>query len=284
MPPGPPQPRTWQPTRLVRVEKSFDTSMGTTKVKTDATFGYLKAMGNRQGPHALASEFVASSLAKWFGLTVPEFALFDLPAEACFDLPRGAKAQPGPAFVSRHTPGRTWQGSATELRDLENPTDITRLMVFDTWVRNCDRHPPDLATRKPNYANVYLADTDRPGCSRLLAIDHTHCFDAGRDLSERLSDIAKVKDEATYGLFPAFEPFIDTGELHWCMSLLRSVTREMVDAVVARIPSRWEVDPRAAAALAAQIHGRAGFIADRINSGWPARTAAGSQEPATEGG
>lgn len=273
MPPGAPSPRLWQPTRLVRVVKSFDTSMGTTKIKTDATFAYLKALGNHEGPHALASELVASSLARWFGLTVPDFALIDLPADACFDLPRGARTQPGPAFVSRHMQGRTWQGSETELRDLENPTDITRLMVFDTWVRNGDRHPPDPATRKPNYANVYLADTDRPGRSRLLAIDHTHCFNAGRDLNERLGDIGNVKDEATYGLFPVFLRFIDTGELHWCMSLLRSVTREQVEAVIARLPREWLVDARGASALAAQIHARAAFVADRINSGWPARTA-----------
>jgi len=268
----PQQHPSWQPTRLIQVIKSFDTSMGTTKVKTDATFGYIKALGNRQGPHALASEFVASSLAKWFGLTVPDFAMLELSADACFDLPRGVRAQPGPAFVSRHAQGRTWQGSEAELRNLENPTDITRLMVFDTWVRNCDRHPPDLTARKPNYANVYLADTDRPGRSRLLAIDHTHCFDGGRDLSERLADIAKVKDEATFGLFPAFEPFIDTGELHWCLSLLRSVTREQVAAIVANIPAAWQVDARSAEALVAQIHGRAVFIADRISSGWPQLT------------
>lgn len=258
----------WQPTRLVRVIESYDTSMGTTKIKTDATLAYIKALGNRQGPHALASELVASALAEWFGLSVPEFAVFPLAAEACFDLPRGNRAQPGPAFVSRHTPGRTWGGSAGELRDLENPTDVTRLVVFDTWVRNCDRHPPNLDTRKPNYANVYLADTDRPGRSRLVAIDHTHCFDCGRDLSERLAHIDRVRDEATYGLFPAFRGYLDFGELAWCKAMLRGVTREEVEAVVARIPAEWEVDDRARAALVNQVHGRAGFVADRIDSGW----------------
>ncbi len=273
----PTQSQPWRPTRVVRVVESYDTSMGTTKVKTDATFAYLKAMGNRQGPHALANEFVASSLARLFGLSVPDFAVIDLPAEACFALPRGARTEPGPAFVSRHVKGATWAGSEAELRMLENPADITRLVVFDTWVRNCDRHPPDLASRRPNLANVYLADTDRPGRSRLLAIDHTHCFDGGRDLSDRLADIGKVKDEATFGLFPAFLPYIDTGELHWCLSLLRSVEREQVEAIVSRIPPAWRVDNRTAAALVAQIHGRAGFLADRINSGWPTGTAAGNE-------
>lgn len=258
--------------------------MGTTKIKTDATFGYIKALGNRQGPHALASEFVASSLAKWFGLAVPDFAIMHLPSEACFPLPRDATTETGPAFVSRHVQGRTWQGSVEELRDLENQTDITRLMVFDTWVRNCDRHPPDGSERKPNYANVYLGDTERPGRSRLYAIDHTHCFDCGRDFSERLSDIAKVKDEATYGRFPGFVPYIDLGELHWCMSLLRSVSRDMVDEVIAQIPPEWRVDSRAGAALADQICRRAGFMADRINSGWPEGTAAGTNDSATGGG
>ena len=258
----------WRPTRLIRVIESYDTSMGTTKIKTDATLAYIKALGNRQGPHALASELVASSLADWFGLSVPDFAVFSLAAEACFDLPRGNRAQPGPAFVSRHAPGRTWGGSAAELRELENQTDITRLVVFDTWVRNCDRHPPNLETRKPNYANVYLADTDRPGRSRLVVIDHSHCFDCGRDLSERLRHIGKVQDEATYGLFPAFGGYLDLGELAWCKAMLRSVTREQVEAVAAQIPREWQVEDRARAALVDQVHGRAGFVADRIDGGW----------------
>ena len=48
--------KPWLPSRLERVEESYHTSMGTTKIKTDATRGYIKTMGNRQGPHALACE------------------------------------------------------------------------------------------------------------------------------------------------------------------------------------------------------------------------------------
>jgi hypothetical protein len=130
--------------------KSFDTSMGTTQVLTDASMAYIKAMGNRQGPHALAAEFVGTSLAQWSGLPVADFAILQLPAEACFDLPRNVRTEPGPAFVSRHVEGQTWGGLAAELQHLENPGDVTRLVVFDAWVRNCDRHPPDLSLRRPN--------------------------------------------------------------------------------------------------------------------------------------
>ena len=89
----------WTPTRLVRVDESFDTSMGTTKVKTDATFGFIKTMGNRQGPHMLASELVATGLAKWFRLEIAEFSILRISPDECFDLPRGAKVKPGPALV-----------------------------------------------------------------------------------------------------------------------------------------------------------------------------------------
>ena len=263
-----PGTRRWQPTRLVRVIESYDTSTGTTKVKTDRSLAYLKAVGNRQGPHVLAAEWVASQLARWFGLTVPDFAILRLPPEACFDLPRGATARPGPAFLSRHVDGRTWGGSEAELRMLENKSDITRLVVFDTWLRNCDRYPADLLARKPNYANVYLADTEQVARSRLLAIDHTHCFDCGRDFSERLAHIDRVRDERTYGLFPAFAGFVTPDQLIWCAAMLKGLARETVEGFVAGVPAEWEVDHRARAALAQFVHGRAGFIADRIGAGW----------------
>jgi hypothetical protein len=259
----------WTPTRVLRVEESYDTSMGTAKVKTDATFAYLKAMGNREGPHALASELVGSGLAAWFGLTVPSFAVINLPAESCFDLRRGCRTAPGPAFVSRHVPGRTWGGSAAELACLDNPKDVTRLVVFDTWVRNRDRHPPDPSARKPNYANVYLADVERPGRFRLIAIDHTHCFGSGQAIGPRVGDIDAVRDEGTYGLFPAFRPLIDAGELAWCKAMLRTLSAETVRGIVVSIPPDWEVAAAAADALTALIVRRAAFLADRIDTGWP---------------
>jgi hypothetical protein len=258
----------WAPTRLERVEESYDTSMGTTKIKTDATWAYIKALGNRQGPHLLAAELVATQLARWFGLKVADFAVIDLPQEACFDLPRGNKTNPGPAFVSRHADGATWGGSEAELRTLENQDDITRLVVFDTWVRNCDRHPPDLTTRRPNYANVYLADTDRPTRTRLLAIDHTHCFDCGRDLTTRLSHIEIERDMRTYGLFPAFSEFIAQFELRWCASTLQSLKVDDVRKMVESIPAAWEVEQPARTALCELISRRALFVADRIDHGW----------------
>jgi hypothetical protein len=53
---------------------------------------YVKVLGNKEGPHMLASEWVGTSLAQWFGLRVPDFAIIQLPPEACFKLPDGRPA------------------------------------------------------------------------------------------------------------------------------------------------------------------------------------------------
>src|SRR5258707_135792 len=41
--------------------------------------------------------------------------------------------------------------SREELDALINPESVARLVVFDPWTANCDRYPPDLTLRKPNY-------------------------------------------------------------------------------------------------------------------------------------
>jgi hypothetical protein len=271
-------PTNWNPRGRFAVEESYDTSMGTTKVRVGPDTAYIKAMGNRQGPHLLASELVGTRLADWFGLPVAEFVVYPLPEMACFELKREVTTQAGPAFLSRHVDGRTWGGSEAELQDLANQADISRIIVFDTWVRNCDRHPPDTATRKPNYNNVYLADTDRPERSRLYAIDHTHCFDCGRDFSPRLADIGMIRDERSYGLFPAFVPYLDAGQFVWCGAMLRSLKRETVSGIVDSIPVEWDVPAEARTALTDQIVRRAEFVSNRINDGWPFGTAGGATQ------
>src|SRR5688572_29536036 len=93
--------RPWPPTVLIETINSVDSSTGATLARTDAGLAYIKVMGNRAGPNRLACEWVGTRLADWFGLNVPEYAIFPLGAEDIFDLPRGYRASPGPAFASR---------------------------------------------------------------------------------------------------------------------------------------------------------------------------------------
>ncbi|MFO0795915.1 MAG: HipA family kinase [Gemmataceae bacterium] len=261
----------WRPTLFKKLaEPPFDTSMGTARVKTDATYGYLKAMGNREGLHALATELVASSLAHWFGLSVPDFAVLPMTETDCYPLPRGAKVIPGPAFVSREQRGRPMARNDDDLDGLVNKADVTRLVVFDTWVRNCDRYPPADDSRKPNYRNVHMATTSRPGQYRLLAIDHTHCFDRGRTLTPHIADIDKVRDDGVYGLFPEFLRFIDPGALAWCESTLRGLQADTVRAIVDEVPAEWEVGAAVRAALVDFLTRRAAYLVGKLEQGWGA--------------
>lgn len=70
---------------------------GATEVTADAGRAYIKAMGNRQGPHVLATDWVGTQLTKWFGLSTFDIAILPLTEDDTFPLPRGYEAQPGRA-------------------------------------------------------------------------------------------------------------------------------------------------------------------------------------------
>lgn len=252
----------WNPTVIKSVDAAYATASEAMRVKTDAGYGFLKALGNRGGPHLLAADWLGTKLAEWLGLPVFETAIIQVceAPEIVFD--RGGKAQIGPAFIAREIPGHVWSGQAGELDVLVNPEDIPRLVVFDTWTRNPDRHPPDLATRKVNLNNVFLADAPKAGL-RLIAMDHTHCFAADRDLGPRTSRIDAIRDERIHGLFPEFEPYFARHGEALTATLLKLMTlrRNWLDEVVATIPEEWEVDVVARRSLAEFIWQRAAFVA-----------------------
>jgi hypothetical protein len=257
---------TWQPTRLTDVLRSADTSTGATQVITDAGRAYIKPLGNRQGPHVLATDWVGTHLAKWFGLPTFDLAIICLEQANVFDLPRGAKAVPGPAFITRAMAGGPWGTSGLQLDLLVNPDDITRLVVFDTWTLNCDRHHHDLGQRKPNYDNVYLStDGVEPGKRRLIAMDHGLCFiRSGEDLSAKLAHLDKVRDPHVYGLFPEFRDKLRENIMTECVARLREMDKATANEVIQSIPSEWDVSPSAREAWSDLISRRAVFVADNF--------------------
>ena len=262
----PPNNDPWNPSTFLRFEEGLDTSMGTARIVTDAGPAYIKALGNRQGPHPLACELVATGLAEWFGLSTFPYAIIEIDAE--FDeipFKRGSKAKSGPAFVTRATLGRTWGGSKEELSELVNTPDVGKLVVFDTWVSNCDRY---LTTRGPNYDNVFLEDLTGDdagaGKTRLIAMDHTHCFTCGGDLDDRLTHIGRVKDDRLYGLFPAFKPLVYQQDVEAAIDRLGRLTVDVVRPLVDVIPNEWEVGPDVRDALINHVVQRAAFVAETV--------------------
>lgn len=167
---------SWNPTRFVRFEKFINSSTNATHIVTDAGPVVLKALGNNQGPHELACEYVGTQLARWVGLTVPDFGLITVDPEDEIPISETRTALPGPAFVSRRLKGHPWGGAKSEPDRLKNRADVALLVAFDTWTRNCDRR----CSSRENMDNVFVAAEDGP---RLVAIDHGHCFTCGSTLS-----------------------------------------------------------------------------------------------------
>lgn len=259
---------TWQPTRLMEVAGSADTSTGATEVTTDAGRAYIKPLGNRQGPHVLATDWVGTHLAKWFGLSTFDIAILTLDEDDAFPLPQGYTAQPGPAFAARAVKGEPCGRSGEQLDMLVNPQDITRLVVFDTWTLNCDRFDGKPGGRGPNYDNVYLSSEGvEAGQRRLIAMDHGLCFiRSGEDLSPRLEHIDKVKDDRVYGLFPEFRGRLREDIIGDCAVRLHEMDMATAEAIISTIPPQWEVSESARQAWSKLIYHRAGFVADNFQA------------------
>jgi hypothetical protein len=241
--------------------------------------GYLKGIGAPEGPHTLAAELVGTQLAAWFGLSTLDWAIIML--DDIVEIPFVDKdgnetgmAKPGPAFITRAEPGDTWSGDEKQLRRLVNQQDIARLVVFDTWTRNCDRHSfaPSNLPQKPriNRDNVFLSEEAPKGQFALKAIDHTHCFTCGREWTRKMSGIRMVKDPRVFGLFPEFRPFLARSAVVQAASDLASIDRRTAVGITQTIPNEWEVAPHALDALLDLILGRAAFVAATIEQRlWP---------------
>jgi hypothetical protein len=264
----------WHPTTFKRFIKAFPTSACTVLVETDDGKGYLKALGGPEGPHTLACEWVGTRLAKWFGLPTFDFGI--LPVTDVDDIPfhNGTRAQVGPAFVTRAESGESWGGKEQQLQRLINPQDIGRLVVFDTWTLNCDRHSIPASSRmgraRVNRNNVFLSEEAPDGQFLLKAMDHTHCFTCGKPLSRKVREIDNVKDSRVFGLFPEFRPLLDRGLVKVAVRDLQRMDRSTAVSMTQSIPGEWDVTADAVEALVDLIVGRAAFVANTIESQlWP---------------
>ncbi len=234
-------------------------------VETDAGRGFLKAMGNPEGEHALACDWVGTQLAKWFGLPTLDQAIVELDEFVEIRLLNGNLAQQGPALVTRALNGDSWSGERRQLAKLQNPDDISRMVVFDTWILNRDRH----SANRQNRDNVFLSAESKQ--LELLAIDHTHCFGtSGGELTERVAHIGNCRDTAVYGLFPEFKKFLNKDVVSHVVEQLRRIDETTVKRIVAQIPGQWKVDDKARVALVSFVLQRAAYVADTIYEKlWP---------------
>jgi hypothetical protein len=240
-------------------------STAVVRVETDCGEGYLKALGNPAGPHALACELVGTQLARWFKLPTFDFALIEVTPEDEIPFYNGGVAASGPAFITRFEAGLQWGGGRQQLEKISNREDIGRMVVFDTWTRNCDRQAPPDAKREPHRDNVYLSRKGATGGKFILkAIDHTHCFTCGRELSPRLAQIAAVQDTGLYGMFTEFRPLIERADVAQAVADLRALKQIEVEAMVATVPTEWQVNDSARRSWVELICRRAEYVTDNV--------------------
>jgi hypothetical protein len=260
----------WNPGTLLRFERSLGTSTNVAIVTMQNGRAFVKALGNPEGPHALASDWVGTHLARLFGLPTLNCAIIEIDAtkdEIRFK--NNTLAQSGTAFCTQEEPGHTWAGGNAQLEALVNLKDIARLVVFDTWIRNRDRHPPKGTERQLNYNNVFLSKRSLPeGQYRLLAIDHTHAFADNNTLSVRMARIENIKDRNIYGRFPEFVSYCQWQDIQSCLADLQAVRTAEIEAVLHSLPQDWEVMNETKNAWIDLILQRAAYLGTTTQDFW----------------
>lgn len=199
-----------------------------------------------------------------------DFSLIEVtdPHEVAFD--GQSWAQPGPAFISKaEDTGFTWGGDTTTLSGVSNREDISRLVVLDTWIRNCDRHSPD-GTRI-NLKNVFLVQRTQPQrILELIAMDFTHAFTCGAALDRKLGFIERIQDGSVFGHFPEFRPYLSQEHVAACAAHLEGFDMAVAESFVARVPIEWQVNTDARSAWKRFLVDRAHFTARTIaHTLWP---------------
>jgi hypothetical protein len=259
----------WRPTTFLRYVETIGSSSLTAIVQTDAGRAYLKAINNPQSPHVLACDWIGTNLARRFGLQTFDVAILEIEDGDEIPLDQNTIAQIGPAFVTCEEKGEPLAGESS-LRSVQNLGDIPRLVVFDTLVRNCDRHRPanEEEPRRINRDNLFLSEEGaEEGKFILKAIDHGHIFSCGRPLTRNLADIANVKDDRLYGLFPFFEEYVTTEEIaRIALEELQNLRAEMWEDLLNSVPTAWQVSSDAKQAIGRLLLERARFLADNIES------------------
>lgn len=249
----------WAPTRIKRVIKVL-TGPSTCPVHamTDAGEAIVKLLGNPQGPHALAREWIGTRVAAWLGLPTFDMALVAYDGNLLIP---GISPTSGPSIAFRFTHGRVWSGSAEDLRACA-PAQIAGIAVIDTWLRNDDRYGPPVEGRpaRINERNVYIADAPE----RLVAMDFTDALrldrGASATLSPRLSNIAYVRDETVYGALPDFVPYLGEAALEPFLQRLGEVSPEVMARIVGEVPRAWDVSDAVRSAVVTFLIDRAAYL------------------------
>ncbi len=251
---------TWHPTQFQEFSRRLDSSTQVCQITTDAGPAYIKCLGNREGPHAIACDWIGTRLAELMGMPTFDYAILKLEPD---DVPfTGGREQAGPAMVTRAEDGDTWSKSTHELAKLSNPDDLAKLVVLDTWLRNRDRHSPN-GTRM-NLDNVFLSWDRTPGNPTLIAMDFSHAISNGREIDVVLNHRDETRDGGIYGLFDAFAPFITAEATNVALDSIGMIGGSEISDLLWELPREWEVGEACRQALRTFLPVRRDYLRETL--------------------
>lgn len=254
----------WNPTFYRRFEKKLETSTGVARIITDAGPAYIKALGNNEGPHALARELIGTTVAKWLGIQTLDFTIFNVEPEDDIPLGHNKKALPGPAFLTKAIDAAPWGGTLDELKTIQNREDIMKIVLLDTWILNADRYPPLGLERNPNPDNILIRKLENG--RNVVCIDHTHCLYSGSSLNKRISTIEFTKDARLYGMFPCFCEFLGRGAVAEISMKIAAFDYDISKSITKKIPEQWEVNRETRNSISEFLVQRAAFVAENAEA------------------
>jgi len=217
----------------------------------DGHYYVAKFPNNPQHPRVLVNEWLASSIARMVGLSVPEFEVMEVSAEFVAANPklvlhidgREVPAAEGLAFASRvptqdpHAPIYDYLPEPG-LELVENLGEFTGALVLDKWLCNCDGRQVIFCRPKPR--------------ARLRAffIDFGFCFNAGT---------WNFPDGPYRGLYSRDLPY--RGVTGWdsfepWLSRIESFPDASLHKIITRMPIEWHSDGKTLVALLDRLHVR----------------------------
>lgn len=209
------------------------------------------------GPKPNFNEYVASGIAKAFGLPVAEPAVVHLGADFIRSAPalQDARIEPGPYFATRYMPDAHIAdeefGFKAQPEPITNLEEIPAFVVFDILVNNKDRNDG-------NTLLVPSRDDDGQHLGyRYVLIDHGHCFGGPSWDAETASDLPY---ELVHVPWPTDEI---GGEGDFCgpADQMAGLQGKDVDKAKKNMPVEWDVPADEYDALKNAVASRS---ADRI--------------------
>ncbi len=187
----------------------------------------VKFKNNKKKPQYLIKEYLVGCLAKELYLPVVPFELIEI-KEGFIDNNKELSNRnfyPGTQFCSKYIhSGISLALPFPEKFQIINEGDIVKLLVFDAWVGNKDRHTENILL-EPVGEDRY----------KFHIIDHTHTLK--KDKHRKV--LRKKKNLYLW----CFSYMRDTSELHRFGDTITSLPDQKIEEILESMPDDWDVSP-----------------------------------------